>query len=425
MNASQPRRIDRRTAEQLLAGAPAGSDAGHDRLTRLLAAVSAPGRDSELAGEDMAVAAFTAERIVPVAKSRRGQMIKSPLAKILTIKVLGIAAACGTAGGVALAASAGAFTGTTPVSPSAHTSGSVSNQAASSVTTHNGASADKSGGQGAAGAAGATAATVGQLTDLCTKAADQVATLKGALNTASGQVLSVAGLDQALASSAIGSVLYGPAFGSLTQTVGHVTEVPDYCALLLDLPKLPEPALAGELGAGALAKLPLPLIAKLHGSVLAELPVWYLVKLPVHVLAELPVWCLAKLPAHILAELPASVLSGLPGSVLAGLPTSVLGGLPTSALSQLPVPVLSQLPVPVLSQLSPSVLNGLPASTLQRLPVPVLSQLSPSALSGLPVPVLSQLPSSVLARLPVSVLRQLPTSVLSGLPAPVLSQLGL
>jgi hypothetical protein len=416
MNASQPRRIDRRTAEHLLAGAPAGSDASHDRLTRLLAAVSAPGRDSELAGEDMAVAAFTAERIVPVAKSRRGQMIKSPLAKILTIKVLGIAAACGTAGGVALAASAGAFTGTTPVSPSAHTSGSVSNQA-SSVTTHNGASADKSGGQGAVGAAGATAATVGQLTDLCTKAADQVATLKGALNTASGQVLSVAGLDQALASSAIGSVLYGPAFGSLTQTVGHVTEVPDYCALLLDLPKLPEPALAGELGAGALAKLPLPLIAKLHGSVLAELPVWYLVKLPVHVLAELPVWCLAKLPAHILAELPASVLSGLPGSVLAGLPTSVLGGLPTSALSQLPVPVLSQL--------SPSVLNGLPASTLQRLPVPVLSQLSPSALSGLPVPVLSQLPSSVLARLPVSVLRQLPTSVLSGLPAPVLSQLGL
>jgi hypothetical protein len=417
MNASQPRRIDRRTAEQLLAGAPAGSDAGHDRLTRLLAAVSAPGRDSDLAGEDMAVAAFTAERIVPVAKSRRGQMIKSPLAKILTIKVLGIAAACGTAGGVALAASAGAFGGSTAVSPSAHTSGDVSHQAASSVTSHGSASADKSGAQGAAGAAGATAATVGQLTELCTKAADQVAVLKGTLNTASGQVLSVAGLDQALASSAIGGVLYGPAFGSLTQTVGHVTEVPDYCALLLDLPRLPEPALAGELGAGALAKLPLPLIAKLHASVLAELPVWYLAKLPVHVLSELPVWRLSELPAHILAGLPTSVLGGLPGSVLAELPTSVLGGLPTSALSQLPVPVLSQM--------SPSVLNGLPASTLQRLPIPVLSQLSPSALSGLPVPVLSQLPSSVLAQLPASILRQLPTSVLSGLPAPVLSQLGL
>ncbi len=361
MNASQPRRIDRRTAEQLLAGAPAGSDAGHDRLTRLLAAVSAPGRDSDLAGEDMAVAAFTAERIVPVAKSRRGQMIKSPLAKILTIKVLGIAAACGTAGGVALAASAGAFSGSTAVSPSANTSGNVSHQAASSVTSHGGASADKSGAQGAVGAAGATAATVGQLTELCTKAADQVAVLKGTLNAASGQVLSMAGLDQALASSAIGSVLYGPAFGSLTQTVGHVTEVPDYCALLLNLPRLPEPALAGELGAGALTKLPLPLIAKLHASVLAELPVWYLAKLPVHVLSELPVWRLSELPAHILAGLPTSVLGGLPGSVLAELPTSVLGGLPTSALSQLPVPVLSQL--------------------------------SPSALSGLPVPVLSQLPS--------------------------------
>lgn len=416
MNASQPRRIDRRTAEHLLVGAPAGSDADQERLTRLLAAVSAPGRDSELAGEEMAVAAFTAERIVPVAKSRRGQMIKSPLAKILTIKVLGIVAACGTAGGVALAASAGAFSGTT-VGPSAHTSGDVSHQSASSVTSHSGASAAKSGAQGSVGA-GATAATVGQLTELCTKAADQVAVLKGSLNTASGQVLSVAGLDQALASSAIGSVLYGPAFGSLTSTVGHVTEVPDYCALLLNLPKLPEPALAGELSGGALAKLPVTaLVAKLHASVLAELPVWYLVKLPVHVLSELPVWCLAKLPAHILAELPASVL--------AGLPTSVLGGLPIPVLSQLPVPVLSQLPVPVLSQMSPSVLNGLPDSTLQRLPVPVLSTLSPSALSGLPVPVLSQLPSSVLAKLPVSVLRQLPTSVVSGLPAPVLSQLGL
>jgi len=52
-------------------------------------------------------------------------MIKSPLAKIFTVKVLGLAAACGTAGGVALAANAGAFSTDAHVTPSAHAPAAV------------------------------------------------------------------------------------------------------------------------------------------------------------------------------------------------------------------------------------------------------------------------------------------------------------
>ncbi len=52
-------------------------------------------------------------------------MIKSPLAKIFTVKVLGLAAACGTAGGVALAANAGAFSTDAHASPSSHVPAAV------------------------------------------------------------------------------------------------------------------------------------------------------------------------------------------------------------------------------------------------------------------------------------------------------------
>ena len=113
MSTSHPRRIHRKAAEQLLDGS-AGPGAGPDQLTRVLAAAAAPGRESERAGEQMAVAAFQAHHLAPVATSRRGQMIKSPLAKLLTTKVLATALAAFTTGGVALAASTGAFTGSGP-----------------------------------------------------------------------------------------------------------------------------------------------------------------------------------------------------------------------------------------------------------------------------------------------------------------------
>jgi len=60
MNTSQPRHIDREGAEQLLDRAAAGSARADDPLALLLTAAAAPADDRELAGEDLAVAAFTA-----------------------------------------------------------------------------------------------------------------------------------------------------------------------------------------------------------------------------------------------------------------------------------------------------------------------------------------------------------------------------
>ncbi|HYZ53938.1 MAG TPA: hypothetical protein VE733_10660, partial [Streptosporangiaceae bacterium] len=283
MNASQPRRVDRRTAEQLLSGDLAGPDAGHARLSRLLAAASAPGRDSELAGEEMAVAAFTAERPVPVAKSREGQMIKSPLAKLLTLKVLGVAAACGSIGGVALAANAGAFSSTpaTSVTSSGQSSASVSDGTASATM---GGGAHSSGQLGKFAQLTVngklTSSAVTELSGLCTQVADKVAVLKGEINSAGGQALSPVGIEQALASPAVAGVLSNPTFASLTSLIGNATDAPNYCALLLDLPKLPDPAILSQLPTAALTTLPVSVLGKLPTSVLADLPTSVLSGLP-------------------------------------------------------------------------------------------------------------------------------------------------
>src|SRR5579859_4319400 len=83
MNISHPRRISRKAAEELLeSGSPAPA-AIPEPLARLLATAAAPARPDELAREEMAVAAFGAEHLVPVTASERGQMITSPLAKFL------------------------------------------------------------------------------------------------------------------------------------------------------------------------------------------------------------------------------------------------------------------------------------------------------------------------------------------------------
>src|SRR6185437_16252020 len=109
MRTRHHRRVSRKAAEQLLGGSGAVPDA--EPLARVLAAASAPARDSELAGEQAAMAAFEAHHLVPEATSRRGQMIKSPLARLLTAKVIAASVAVFATGGVALAASTGALTG--------------------------------------------------------------------------------------------------------------------------------------------------------------------------------------------------------------------------------------------------------------------------------------------------------------------------
>jgi hypothetical protein len=350
MSRSHHRRIGRQAAEQLLDGA-AGPGAGPDQLARVLAAAAAAGRESELSGEQAAMAAFEAHHLVPVPASRRGQMIKSPLAKLLTVKVLAISTAAFATGGVALAASNGALTSSGPatghaISQSASPAGIAAGRPTAPASTapatlpstpppahaSPSASVPASGGTVPGGApvvAGAAA--------LCRTLAARV----DPTDTA-------AGLEQALASPRAPRVAGGSMFSSLVATAHGVANVPDYCGLLLDLPQLPQP--------DGLSQLPAPLLAKA------------LTQLPAGTLGQI----LTALPATELYQ----VLSSLPASAL----SQVLTSLPAATLSQL----LAKLPAPDLAK----VLTSLPASVrsqiLGELPTSVLSQLPDSGLLHLP-----------------------------------------
>ncbi|KLL11213.1 hypothetical protein [Protofrankia coriariae] len=123
MSTYRPRRIDREDAERMLRGVPVDPTAGSGPLADLLAAVAAPARADEFAGEEAAVAAFREARLVPVNQLRREPMIKIALAKLLTVKIAVAAVAATTVGGVAVAASTGALS-----SPGEH-------EAAAGITT--------------------------------------------------------------------------------------------------------------------------------------------------------------------------------------------------------------------------------------------------------------------------------------------------
>jgi hypothetical protein len=127
-NHEENRPFDRDTAERLLRGEPA-IRAGHPRLDGLLAAAAAPASRRELAGEDAAVAAFAAAHLASPQSPRRISMLKSTLAKLLTVKVAAACVAVGGAGGVALAASTGTLPG--PLhKPAAHKSADPSHSPA-------------------------------------------------------------------------------------------------------------------------------------------------------------------------------------------------------------------------------------------------------------------------------------------------------
>ena len=356
MNTSQFRPLDREAAEQLLDRAAAGSARPDDPLARLLTAVAAPGHDGELAGEDLAVAAFTAAQLTPSpgtggreqARPGHAKAGVSRFARHLGFRALGVAAALGGVG-VALAAATGVFSGSTPSHPGiASTGGSrvSASQGAAPSPARTAASAPGRATPGSSGTAtpGSTpAAPVTKLSGLCTEVAGHVAALEGDTAAAMGQTLSATGLEQALASPTVSSVLTSPVFASLTSVAGAATNVPDYCALVLRLPALPQPSLVSGLPRVALAGLPVSLLEQLPASVLAKLPAWRLAGLPASTLAKLPASVLATLPATTLATLPTSVLATLPPSVLAKLPPSVLGTLPSSVLGHLPAAIQSEL----------------------------------------------------------------------------------
>ncbi|HEX3588155.1 MAG TPA: hypothetical protein VHV74_00890 [Pseudonocardiaceae bacterium] len=108
MSTNRPRRIDRRTAEQLLRGTPVDRlGDGTDAVADLLAAAAAPVREDELAGQPAALAAFRSARLGPVPQPRRRSVIKSALAMSLTSKIAALAAALVASGGVMAAAVTG------------------------------------------------------------------------------------------------------------------------------------------------------------------------------------------------------------------------------------------------------------------------------------------------------------------------------
>ena len=146
MSAHRRRRIDRDTAEQLLRGAPAGSRAGSEPLVELFAAAAAPAGAAELGGEQAAMAAFRAARPYAVQQTGRRSMLKTTVAKMLTVKAVAAAIAVGAVGGgVALAASNGALpsglgSGNSAKQPAAHATG----QQAPDADKDKGGSADPS-----------------------------------------------------------------------------------------------------------------------------------------------------------------------------------------------------------------------------------------------------------------------------------------
>jgi hypothetical protein len=374
MSTSRPPGIDRQNAEHLLDGT-GGMD--RDQLPWILAAATTPGHDTELAREEAAVAAFQAHLLSPFTTSASGQTVKSPLARLLTAKVLTAAAAVLAAGGVALAASTGVLTGHSPApvhSGASHYSSTVQASPATRLATAPGQTAAGSPSPGATLGRGAGGSTATLCRDLASRA--------GVTGTARP-----AALTQALASPVMSPALASPAFSRLTGATGRVATVPDYCALVLALPRLPQPALVGELPPAVLARALTSLAPPSLATVLTSL-------------RPAPL-------AQTLTSLPDPALA----SVLATLPAAALG----TVLTTLPPRSLAR----VLTRLQPTTASRI----LGELPASVLSQLSSSALAKLPPSVLAKLPPSVLATLPTSVLAKLPPSVLATLPASVLAQL--
>jgi hypothetical protein len=365
MNTRHYRRISRKAADQLLDGA-AGPDhgsltglTGSGPLISVLAAASAPGREDELAGEQMAVAAFEANHLASVADSRSEQMIKSPIAKILTVKVIAAALAVSAGGGVALAASTGTFSGSSPVPSQTSVASPVTSVPGSAVPSASPSdsgsaspspSASSSGGPGAGApqaspSASSSPASIPQTAaGLCQALAVDVAGTTGSL-TKTAQ-------EQALASGAVSGVLKNNSeFSSLVSTAQSVLNVPDYCALLLQLPALPQPAELVNLPVSLLSQLLTQLPAATLAQQLTSLPSSTLSTL----LTELPVATVSQL----LTSLPGSVVTQLFTALPASTVTQLLNSLPTSAVSQL----VGELPASLLSGLS-----GLSGSVLGLLP---------------------------------------------------------
>ncbi|MGW4528795.1 hypothetical protein [Amycolatopsis sp. NPDC004378] len=206
MSTHRSRRLERRTAEELLDGSPGGRD---HALNALLAAAAGAASEAELRGEHAAVAAFRAARLAPVPRPRRRSMIKIALAKLLTAKfaVAAAATAAVTAGGVAAVAASGTFPGS-PDSHSASTPASAGDSAKSRVPATEASESS----HGEAKSTGTTGASGGSPSP------------------------SLAGLCHAYSAgdkAEHGKALDSPAFTVLITTAGGKDKVDAYCAKTL------------------------------------------------------------------------------------------------------------------------------------------------------------------------------------------------
>jgi hypothetical protein len=206
MSTHRSRRLDRRTAEEILDGEPGGRD---HALNALLAAAAGLASEAELRGEQAAVAAFRAARLAPAPRTRRRLMIKAMLAKLLTAKlaVAAAAAAAVTAGGVVAVAATGHLPGS-PDEHSTSTPAGAGDSAKSRVSTTE-ASESSHGGAKNTGANGASNGTPSP---------------------------SLAGLCHAYAAgdkAEHGKALESPAFTVLVTTAGGKDKVDAYCTKIL------------------------------------------------------------------------------------------------------------------------------------------------------------------------------------------------
>ncbi len=387
MNSIRPGRFSRRAAEQMLDGVPGSGRAGRDPLASVLAAAAAPPRDTERAGEDVAVTAFLAEHLVPSYQPRRGQMIKSPLAKLLTIKAGALALAV-SAGGVALAASTGAFT------PAPHEHGAASASSAGGHAKIAGHAAARAPARSVHVRAAASGHAIPMLpaplsaadaVKACRSLASEVHASVTHADSSTVQVLTETGVQKALQSTALRQVLINnPRLASLVATAESRDNVADYCGLLLHLAKLPAP--------GSLAKLPATVLSALPASVVSLIPASALTAVSAADLSRLPADFLSRLSGPVLTSLPASVLAKLPAGTL----TALLPKLPGATLAQLPPKTLAGLLTRLPAKSVTGILTKLPAGSLSRI------------LPALPASLRSALPRSLLAGLPSSLLSQLP-----------------
>lgn len=287
-------------------------------------------------------------------------MIKSPLAKILTVKVIAAALAVGAGGSVALAASTGTFSGSSPVTsrtnvatPATPVPGWTSQAATPSDSPSPSASASSApaGTVPQTASPSASASASPSPASIPQTAAGLCRALVGTVTGTAGSLTKTA-QEQALASGAVSGVLKDNSeFSSLVSTAQSVLNVPDYCALLLQLPGLPAPA--------DLVNLPVSLLSTL----LAQLPVATLAQ----DLTSLPSSTLSTLLTELPVATVSQLLTSLPGSVVTQLFTALPGSTATQVLNELPTSAVSQLVTELPSSLL-SGLSGLSGSVLGLLP---------------------------------------------------------